>query len=214
MELTNTCRLIPSLYPSRGILDQIASPEDLTFVIELESWTNDRISAQLGLLHCLPPDEWNVGRPFSSVVMASFCHPRPGGGRFNGPGRGAWYAGLDLDTAHAEIVYHRSVELAEVGIFEMRLQMRLYQADFRCPFEDIRHGHDDLHDPHSYVASQAFARQLLESGSFGVLYRSVRHPGGECIACFRPKAVDNVRAAAYFEYRWEGGPVPSIRRIG
>jgi hypothetical protein len=213
MELTNTCRLIPSLYPSRGILDQIASPEDLPFVIELESWTNDRISDQLGILHRIPPEEWVVGRPFATVIMASFCHPRPDGGRFNGPDRGAWYAGLDLDTAHAEVVYHRTAELAEVGILEMRLQMRLYLADFHCELHDIRIGHDDLHDPHNYRASQAFARQLLNSGSFGVIYRSVRRPGGECIACFRPKAVENTRADAYFEYRWEGRPAPTIRRL-
>ena len=52
--LRNTWRLIPSRYPSAGILDVIASPEDLDAIIELESWTNDRISAELGLLYRLP----------------------------------------------------------------------------------------------------------------------------------------------------------------
>ena len=70
--------------------------------------------------------------------MAAFCHPRTGGGRFNGPDRGAWYAATDMETAHAEVIYHRTRELAEIGVFETRVQMRLYLADFDCTFHDIR----------------------------------------------------------------------------
>ena len=62
--------------------------------------------------------------------MAAFCHPRPGGGRFSGPDRGAWYASLTLETAHAEVIYHRTAELAEIGVFETYVQERAYLADF------------------------------------------------------------------------------------
>lgn len=219
MELTariharNTCRLIPSVYPTTCILDRVATPEDLPFVLELETWTNDRVSEQLGILHRIPPEEWVVGRPMASVVMAAFCHPRLEGGRFNGPDRGAWYAGRDLETAHAEVVYHRTAELAEIGVFEARVQSRLYLADFDCAFHDVRKGHNELHDPVSYQASQAFAKRLLDSKSNGVIYLCVRRPGGECIACFRPKLVRNVRPDAHFEYRWEGGRTPAIRKL-
>jgi RES domain len=212
----NTCRLVPSIYPSTGILDRIAAPEDLPHIIELETWTNDRISNELGLLHRMPPDEWVTGRPMSSIIMAAFCHPRPGGGRFNGPGRGAWYAALDLDTAHAEVIYHRGVELREIGVLETRLQMRLYRADFRCTLHDIRQktpAHAPLYDPLSYTASQAFAQELLAAGSNGVIYRSVRHAGGECIACFRPGLVRNVRATAHFEYTWNGPENVRVRKL-
>ncbi|MBW3559642.1 MAG: RES family NAD+ phosphorylase [Proteobacteria bacterium] len=37
--------------------------------------------------------------------------------------------------------------------------------------------------------SQALGAALLTAGSNGVLYRSVRRPAGECIACFRPPLV-------------------------
>ena len=214
--LPDTCRLVPSRYPATGILDVIASPEDLPFIFELESWTNDRISTELGTLHRIPPEEWVTGRPMASVIMAAFCHPRIDGGRFNGPDRGAWYAGLDLDTAHAEVVYHRTVELAEVGVFETRVQARLYLADFDAQFHDIRANtaaNKPFHDPVSYTASQSLARELLESGANGVLYRSVRHRGGYCVACFRPALVGNVRPDAHFEYRWEGTPRATIRRL-
>lgn len=215
VRLKDTCRLVPSRFPSDGILDAIAAPEDLPFIFELESWTNDRISAELGVLHRLAPDEWVVGRPMASVVMAAYCHPRPGGGRFNGGDRGAWYAALTLETAQAEVAYHRWRELLEIGVSEARLEMRLYLADFHAVFHDVRSGeHAALHDPASYAVSQEFAKTLLETGSNGVLYRSVRHSGGECVACFRPKLVANVRVGGHFQYRWEGAPVPRITRLG
>jgi hypothetical protein len=55
---------------------------------------------------------------------------------------------------------------------------------------------------------------LLDAGSHGVVYRSVRDPGGECIACFRPKLVKRVRVAAHYEFVWEGTPAPRVRRLG
>lgn len=213
---TNACRLVPSRYPSVGLFDRIAAPEDLEAVIELEAWTNDRISTELGILNVVPRDEWVVGQPMASVVMAAFCHPRAGGGRFSFADRGAWYAGRTVETALAESVYHRTRELAEVGNFDTRMLMRLYHSDFRGGFHDIRganRGFAVLHHPHSYVASQQFARELLDTGSNGVAYRSVRHEGGECIACFRPRLVLKVRVAAHYEFRWDGMPHPKVRRL-
>lgn len=217
LRLKDTCRLVPSRYPSRGILDEVSSPADLAMILELETWTNDRISTELGAIHRIPKAEWIAGRPMASVVMAAFCHPRPAGGRFNGAERGAWYAANSLPGAHAEVVYHRTLELAEIGVLETRVQMRLYQADFHDTFHDVRADLPEnvpYHDSASYVASQALGRTLLEDGSNGVIYRSVRYPGGECLACFRPARVANVRAGAHFEYRWPGTRTPQIRPLG
>lgn len=216
--LRNTYRLIPSRFPSVGILDRVAAPDDLDAVIELESWTNDRISEELGILHRLPQEEWVVGQPMATVVMASFCHPRPEGGRFNTGDRGAWYAATTLDTAHAEVVHHRAQELEEIGVFETHLEMRAYLADFRTDFHDLRAGEGtappSLYSKTSYTASQRLAEELLTQGSNGVVYDSVRLPGGTCLACFRPPLVKNVRASAHYEYRWSGSRNPAVRRLG
>jgi hypothetical protein len=198
------------------LFDRIAAPEDLEAITELEAWTNDRVSTELGILHVLPRDEWVVGQPMASVVMAAFCHPRPGGGRFSSPDRGAWYAGRAVETSLAESVYNRTRELAEVGQFDTRVQMRLYHADFRATFHDIRDERRrfaPLYDPDSYTASQPFARELLAEGSNGVVYQSVRHAGGECIACFRPKLVLDVRVAAHYEFEWHGKREPVVKRL-
>ena len=213
----NTCRLVPSRYPTVGLLDAVADPEDLPLLFDLESWTNDRISAEWGVLHRIPTQEWVTGRPMASVITAAFCHPKPGGGRFNGPDRGAWYAGESLATAHAEVIYHRTRELQEVGVLETRVEMRLYRADFDGEFHDVRgarRAYAAYHDPLDYRASQALARELLARGSNGVIYRSVRREGGECLACFRPRMVGNVRSGPHYEYRWQGTPRPVVRKLG
>jgi hypothetical protein len=211
-----TCRLVPSRYPPVGLFDRIASPDDLTAIIELEGWTNDRVSGELGLLTNIARGEWVLGRPMATVVMAPFCHLAEGGGRFSVRDRGAWYAGRSFDTALAESIYHRTKELEEVGAYETRVEVRLYHADFSAAFHDVR-GPDRrfarFHDPDDYEPSQEFGQELFEAGSNGVLYRSIRHPGGECLVCYRPRVVLNVRAAAHYEYKWEGSPTPRVRKM-
>lgn len=207
---TRTCRLVPSRYPTVGVFDRVASPQDLPELFELEGWTNDRLSNELGLLHTVPQEEWIAG-PMSSVVMAAFCHPHAAGARFSDHTRGAWYAGRDLETALAESTHRRTMELQEIGVLDARVQMRLYHADFDASFHDVRGGGwEHVHDPDDYEPAQTLGRELFASGSTGVVYRSVRRSGGECLVSFRPKLVSNVRAAGHFEYRWSGSPEPRV----
>jgi RES domain len=216
IRLRDTHRLVPSRHPQIGIFDAIAAPEDLQATIELAGWTDDRLLAELGVIRAIPAAEWVVG-PMASVIMAAFCHPDPRGARFNDAQLGAWYAGRALETAHAEVIHHRTRELEEIGLLDARVQMRQYLADFDAEFHDIR-GDDAAfappYHPDSYEASQAFALELRAGGSNGVLYRSVRHRGGECVACFRPRLVTNVRVAGHFEYRWSGPRRPAVTRLG
>lgn len=59
------------------------------------------------------------------------------------------------------------------------------------------------HDPLSYAASVALARAQRAAGSWGLLYRSVRRAGGECVPVFRPKAVQvPVRQGAHVSLMW------------
>jgi hypothetical protein len=208
-------RLVPSRFPVAGLFDRVASPADLEAIFELEGWTNDRIANELGLLHAVPADEWVSGKPMASVVMAAYCHPRAGGARFSGEDRGAWYAARTIDTALAESIHHRSREIREVGGYDTRMQLRVYLADLSGHFHDVRtaRGLTAVYDPDDYSASQRLARTLFQNGSSGIVYRSVRHAGGECLACFRPRLVKNVRVGGHYEFRWEGGAEPAVRRL-
>ena len=216
VQAKDTSCLIPSRYPPVGILDTICDPADLQYIIELENWTNDRLSSELGIIMTIPAAEWVVGTPHATAVMAAYCHPHPDGGRFNSNDRGAWYAAISLETAIRETVYRRTKELEEIEIFDTRVEMRQYLADFDAEFHDVRETpkYDALYDPNSAAAGQELGAALLATGSNGIYYRSVRHLGGECIACYRPKLVLNVRPAAHFEYKWEGKREPKIIELG
>ena len=56
--------------------------------------------------------------------------------------------------------------------------------------------------PTSYVTSQTLAAALVDEGSLGILYPSVRKDGGTCLACFRPSVVANVRKGFRYKLTW------------
>ena len=45
---------------------------------------------------------------------------------------------------------------------------------------------------------------LRSQGSAGVAYRSVRHPGGQCVGLFKPRGAPHCLHAAYLLYIWDG----------
>jgi RES domain len=211
----DTHRLVPSRRLPRGdsVLVGIADDDaHLKAIFELDAATNDRLLAEQQRLPGIGLEELVYGVPHAAVINASFCHANPLGSRFSGPDRGAWYAAFDLATSQAEVGFHKSVELAEIGRFEDSVTYDAYLADFSASFHDLRgaRGFRACLDPASYVASQALAEHLLEANSLGILYPSVRREGGTCLACFRPALVANVRRAKTYRFTWEGSPVPNI----
>ncbi len=200
VEQDTTHRLIPYRYSDRGrpILNLLAQDDNdlLTDLTELEGATNDRLLGESGRLPGVSAIELVSGFRLAHIVNASFTHPNPSGGRFNGTGRGAWYAAFEMQTAQTEVAFHRAVELKEVGWRAEEVSSYIdYLADFRHEFHDIREDADfvDCLDPNSYAASQTLGLTLLTSGSAGIVYPSVRRTDGVCIACFRPPLVLNVR---------------------
>lgn len=211
----DTHRLIPSRYREASVLSRIADDDEhLEDIFRLDHATNDRLLAENHLLPGIGIHELVFDVPHYRTVNAAFCHAHPLGSRFNGHERGAWYAAFELKTAQAEIAFHRSVDLAEIGRFDDEVTYDDYLADFSAEFHDLR---DDAAfagclSKTSYVASQSLAERLLDTGSLGVVYPSVRRPGGTCVACFRPALVMNVRRGAAYTFRWTGDAVPKITR--
>lgn len=214
----DTHRLIPSRHSAGGdsVLVGIADDDDhLQAIFELDAATNDRLLAEHQRFPGIGVEELVFGVPCSHVVNAAFCHPHPLGGRFNGPDRGAWYAGVALETAQAEVAFHKGVELAEAAWTEDEsITYDDYLSDVSAVFHDLRRapGFRACLDPRSYVASQALAERLLDAGSLGVVYPSVRHADGTCLACFRPPLVTNVRRDAIYRFTFGGAPLPVIVR--
>lgn len=195
----DTHRLIPARYSEDGasVLARLTSdPQHLHDLFQLEGATNERLLGEANLLPGITVHELVFGIPNWHIVNAAFTHARPDGSRFNGADRGAWYCAFTLDTAQAEVAFHFAQSLREVKWGESETATyREYLADFRGGFRDIRKSSEyaGCLDPVSYVESQRLARELLNQGSAGVIYPSVRHRGGTCLACFRPALVGNVR---------------------
>ncbi len=211
----DTHRMIPSKYGANedSVLVRIADDDDhLQSIFDLDHATNDRLLAENDLLPGIGVDELVFGVPFHRVINAAFTHAHPLGNRFNGPDRGAWYAGFELKTSQAEVAWHKSLELAEVDWLNESVTYDDYLADFGGEYHDIREDADfsDSLNADSYVASQGLADRLLADGSPGVIYPSVRHAGGDCLACFRPAIVSNVRKSARYRLAWLGKPEPEI----
>ncbi|MGA7617668.1 MAG: RES family NAD+ phosphorylase [Thermoanaerobaculia bacterium] len=211
----NTHRLIPSHYTDRGesVLAEIADDDaHLHDLFDLDHARNERLLAENDLLPGIGSHELVFGVPCFRIINAAFSHAHPLGSRFNAPDRGAWYASFDLATAHAEVAYHKWIELAEIGWSEEEMTFDDYLADFSAEFHDIR-GDERFRDAlalDSYLFSQRLAQELLDAGSLGIVYPAVRRSKGTCLACFRPPLVMNVRKGATYRYRWRGRPEPSV----
>lgn len=229
----DTHRLIPAQFADGGasVLARLTDDQNtLNGIFELDNATNDRLLAESQLSPGIDARELVFGIPSYRIINATFCHPAPAGSRFNSPDRGAWYAGFELSTSQAEVAFHKQLWLRETAWEQEEVADYLdYRADFHAEFHDLRpknlrvgdaRGKDkdkdedaDVLSPVSYVASQALAAELLQLGSSGIVYPSVRRPLGTCIACFRPVLVANVRKGDTFTFVFpDSSTPPTIRR--
>jgi hypothetical protein len=203
----DTHRLLPAKYSPNyeSVLTRIADDdEDLRLVFELDNATNGRLMAEENRSPGISQHELVFDVPNYRVINAAFTHANPLGARFSGPERGAWYAAFELPTAKAEVLFHKSIEFAEIDWQEREeIEYDDYLADFTADFHDLRDSVDDVAlSPTSYVRSQQMALELMLIGSLGVIYPSVRREGGTCLACFRPAVVANVRKTGRYRLLW------------
>ncbi len=205
-------RVISSRFPPIHLFERVASAADWEALYWLESLTNPRLRDEVGEIELVPPEDRVFG-PGTSVIMAAFTHLNPEGSRFADNTFGAFYAAASLDTSIAETRYHREVFLRATRQGPTELDMRTYLSDVAASFHDVRGKREqmsDIYDPDSYAASQKLARSLKASGSNGVVYDSVRHTGGECIAVYRPRLVQNCRQGTHLRYVWDGERISQV----
>jgi hypothetical protein len=205
-------RLVPSLYPSKGLFDRIADPIDIDNLIDVEAETNPRVRQQLGEVSMLPAGERLRG-PGSTPIMAAFTHLNPNGSRFSDGTYGVYYAGRTLATAIRETKYHRERFLSETQRGPLHLHLRIYAAILAAALHDVRGMKGDLpkiYDPASYVESSAFGVKLRAEGSSGIAYDSVRDPGGQCAAVFKPRALSRCREIGHLLYHWDGAHIVGV----
>jgi hypothetical protein len=193
-------RLIPSQFPPIGLFDTVATAADLSAVMELVGWTNDRLVAER--IDRLPQSEWVFGTPNSSIIMAAFLHVAPGGMRFNRPELGAWYAADDIRTAAAEVGHHLRREAAARNAATMSRTYRAYTATLLGDYLDLR-GQQltraDVYASERYDASQKLGEDVRASGGAGLLYNSLRRRTGINVVAHRPRNIVDIVQTDHFE---------------
>lgn len=205
-------RLVPSRYPAIGPWDRIADPADFDALAAIEGLTNPRLREQLGQLSITPRERWLTG-PGSTPVMAAFAHLNPEGSRFSDGSYGVFYAARSLGTAIRETAYHRERFLARTREPAMQLQMRSYQCTIACAMHDLRGGYPSAHDPRDYGPARRLAARLRAAGSNGIVYDSVRDPGGQCAAVFWPDKVGPCTVAKHYAYLWDGKAIRDVLEL-
>ena len=206
-------RIIATHYPPIDFFEHHVPPELLGALWELEAQTNPRLRDETGCLHRVAAED-RVSGPGASTVMAAFTHigwPS----RFTDGSYGVYYAGLKLETAIRETVHHRERIAADAGLGPTEFSMRTWIGNVNKPLHDIRaHVYAPLHDPNpdpaDHPLAQAFGQTLRTGGSWGIWYRSVRHPGGECIAALRPPAVSLPTQGPHLVYVWDGARITEV----
>jgi hypothetical protein len=206
------CRIVPTRHPSVYLYDRVADAADFEALYALEAMTNDRMRDDTGALQLVPPEDRIFG-PGSGPIMAAFTHVNPGGSRFSAGDYGMFYAARDRATAVAETAFHHARFLAATDEGPMHLPMRLYRVAIDARLHDLRPPEAvpaAVFDRDDYAASRALGTVLRGRGALGVVYRSVRRTGGQCVGLFKPRAAKDCVHAAILLYAWDGSGFTDI----
>ncbi|MBC7950723.1 MAG: RES family NAD+ phosphorylase [Rhodospirillaceae bacterium] len=212
-----TVRLVPSARLRDPVLRKLvidnALLDDLT---EIEGATSGRLNAQSKGGDDINPREFVAGIPHAHFINAAFAYWRPRElNRFNGHGRGAWYAALGVETCLAEVTFHMVRELERINDFHATVEYAEMFASFAGEFVDLRGVTPAplcLHpDPATaYPSGNNLADAARADGLNGIIYPSVRHEGNTCLVALRPQAVQSVAQGRIMRLKWAGKPEPTL----
>jgi len=209
-------RIIRARFPPVDLFEDIADPADWEAIAAAEAKTNPRVAESVGALDLVPPER-RVAGPGASWVMAPFVHVSPDRrSRFSDGGHGVYYPGDRFEVAVFETIHHHGRFLAATA------QPPGWTSEFRELVGPVDAELHDLRDapafaacldPDAYGPSQALGRRLRAGGSDGLVYPSVRCPGGDCLAAFWPDVVGIPTPGRHLAYHWDGTRVDRVRDL-
>ena len=215
-----TIRLVASARLRDPVLRRLVRDARAADLAEIESATSGRLTQAVYGSDRMDAREMIAGLPHAAFVNAAFSYWRPRElNRFNGPGRGAWYAALAVETCIREISFHMTRELERVSDFFATVDYAEMFASFAGQFTDLRGIEPKpacLHpDPAvGYPAGNALADAARARGDNAIVYPSVRHTGGTCLAALWPAAVQSVAQGRVLRLQWKGERNPEVSEIG
>jgi RES domain-containing protein len=207
-------RLVATARLRDPVLLGLVSRAMLNDLAEIEGATSARLHEERFAAPSYPSH-----RPHAAFVNAAFAYFRPREmNRFNGPGRGAWYAAFAIETSLSEVSYHMRRELDRVQDYRAVVDYAEIWASFAGAFVDLR-GQEprpaclDPDPAIGYPAGNALAAETMVLGHNGIVYPSVRHAGGTCLVALWPHAVQSVAQGGIWRLAWTGEPQPTVRAI-
>jgi len=210
-------RILRSAFPPIDLFEDIADPADWPLLISAEQKTNPRIMVTIGNLDLVPVDR-RVGGNGASYLMAPFTHvsmDRPS--RFTDGSYGVLYLANAFETALFETIHHHARFMARTAeAAGWTSQFREIALSVSADLHDLRGAEpaNPALDPDSYVASQRLAADLKAGGADGIVYPSIRHPGGECVGLFYPDCASEPVQGRHLDYHWDGTRVDLVRDAG
>jgi hypothetical protein len=219
LAFARTVRLVSTARLRDPVLLKLVDAQLLNDLAEIEGATSGRLAAQSRGAEGISGPEFVSGMPHSAFINAAFAYFRPGElNRFNGPGRGAWYAALNVETCLAEVIFHISRELARVNDFNAIVDYAELFAGFAGDFVDLRGAkpiplclHPDT--TIGYPAGNILADAIRGAGVNGIVYPAVRHATGTNIVALWPHAVQSVAQGQVFRVQWNGNAKPSVNSL-
>jgi RES domain-containing protein len=214
-----TVRLVSTARLRDPVLLALVEGPHLADLAEIEGATSGRLTHKARGGENLAADELVGSHPHAAFINAAFTYWRPRElNRFNGPGRGAWYAALDTDTCVAEVSFHMTRELQRVKDFNAIVDYAEMFASFAGEFADLRgvaprpeclHAEPTI----GYPAGNRLAETVRARGLNGIVYPSVRHASGTCLVALWPSAVQSVAQGIVLRLTWSGAPAPAVSRV-
>lgn len=214
---SHTYRVVPSQFPPINFFETLVDANLMDELFYVESLTNDRLREEVGDISLVAQHD-RVSGNGSTVVMAAFTHISTArSSRFTNGSFGIYYAAKELETAIKEKVYHSEKFLSYTNEAPCTLTMRVYQSKkLLQPMIDIRaSAYFHLHHPNNYSASQDFGFAMKNANQWGIVYNSVRDPGGECVAILRPPAIPlPVSQTQHLKFDWDGSKIFQYYTVG
>lgn len=207
-------RIIRSLYPPIDLFEDVADPADWPLLLSAEQKTNPRLMETIGNLDLVAPARRVAGEG-ASYLMAPFTHvsaDRPT--RFGNGAFGVLYLAREFETALAETIHHHQ------RFMQRTREPAGWTSQFRELVLDAGLAAHDLTDaaayaraldPADYGEAQRIGAVLRAAGADGVLYPSVRNPGGRCLGLFYPDLAGLPVQGRHLDYHWDGARVDYYR---
>lgn len=188
-----------------------SDPADLTSILGVLSLTDAVMRDAAQSLASFSPAMRYRGTSTAAVMLPSLC---PRVSRFSSGRYGVLYGGDCADTAVAEVSHHHGRQLraasAPGGTF---VALTLWAFVVQGRPSDIRDGDSAIYDADNYHPAQLLGQRLRDQGAAGVLYRSVRRHGGECVGMFVPSSVRTMEKRDDWRLVWNGSAISEVLRV-